>query len=166
MDDRTGAIQCVPICFKEDFIFKIFNASFLFFYVYWCFASTHVWVRVWHSLELELQTVVSCHENVRNSTQVLWEISQCSFFFFFFNVFLLGIFLIYISNAIPKVPHTLPPTPLPTHSHVLALTFPCTGAYKVCKSNGPLFPVFLTFVPSSHPLKEYFSKSCNKLFYF
>jgi hypothetical protein len=32
---------------------------------------------------------------------------------------LLGIFFIYISNAIPKVPHTLPPTPLPTHSHFL-----------------------------------------------
>jgi hypothetical protein len=60
---------------------------------------------------------------------------------FSFLIFLLGIFLIYISNAIPKVPHTLPPTPLPTHSHFLALMFPCTGAYKVCKSNGPLFPV-------------------------
>jgi hypothetical protein len=23
----------------------------------------------------------------------------------------------------------------------LALVFPCTGAYKVCVSNGPLFPV-------------------------
>jgi hypothetical protein len=46
----------------------------------------------------------------------------------FFLIFLLGIFLIYISNAIPKVPHTLtPPTPLPTHSHFLALVFPCTG---------------------------------------
>ena len=60
---------------------------------------------------------------------------------FFFLIFLLGIFLIYISNAIPKVPHTLPSTPLPTHSHFLALEFPCTGAYKVCKSNGPLFAV-------------------------
>jgi hypothetical protein len=56
-------------------------------------------------------------------------------------IFLLGIFLIYISNAIPKVPHTLPPTPLSIHSHFLALAFPCTGAYKVCVSNGPLFPV-------------------------
>jgi hypothetical protein len=57
-------------------------------------------------------------------------------------MFLLGIFLIYISNAIPKVPHTLPPpTPLPTYSHFLALVFPCTGPYKVCKSNGPLFTV-------------------------
>jgi hypothetical protein len=34
-----------------------------------------------------------------------------------------------------------PPTPLPTNSHFLALAFPCTEAYKVCVSNGPLFPV-------------------------
>jgi hypothetical protein len=59
----------------------------------------------------------------------------------FFSFLKLGIFLIYISNAIPKVPHNLPPTPLPTHSHFLALAFPCTGAYKVCKSNGPRFPL-------------------------
>jgi hypothetical protein len=59
----------------------------------------------------------------------------------FYLYTLLGIFLIYTSNAIPKVPHTLLPTPLPTHSHFLALAFPCTGAYKVCMTNGPLFPV-------------------------
>jgi hypothetical protein len=73
------------------------------------------------------------------------------FFFLFICLFgrgilflflLLCIFLNYISNAIPKVPHTLPPpTPLPTHSHFLALAFPCTGAYKVCLTNGPLFPL-------------------------
>jgi hypothetical protein len=39
----------------------------------------------------------------------------------------------------PPYPPT--PTPLPTHSPFLALAFPCTGAYKVCVSNGPLFPV-------------------------
>jgi hypothetical protein len=61
--------------------------------------------------------------------------------FFIFKYFLLRIYLNYISNAIPKVPHNLAPTSLPTHSHFLALAFPCTGAYKVCKSNGPLFPV-------------------------
>ena len=61
-------------------------------------------------------------------------------FSFLFN-FLLGIFFIYISNAIPKVPHVLPPNLLPTHSHFLALAFPCTEAYKVCKTNGPLFPL-------------------------
>jgi hypothetical protein len=73
--------------------------------------------------------------------EVFWELTIFFFLSFFFKYFLLGIFLIYISNAIPKVPHTVPPTPLPTHSHFLALAFPCTGAYKVCKSNGPLFPV-------------------------
>jgi hypothetical protein len=59
----------------------------------------------------------------------------------FFQFFLLGIFLVYIFNAIPKVPHTHPPNTLPTHCPFLALVFPCTGAYKVCKSNGPLFAV-------------------------
>jgi hypothetical protein len=52
---------------------------------------------------------------------------------FFFKYFLLGIFLIYISKAIPKVPHTLPPTPLPTHSHFIcpqALEFPVPGHIK------------------------------------
>jgi hypothetical protein len=39
---------------------------------------------------------------------------------------LIRYFLIYISNAIPKVPHTLPTTPLPTHSHFLALAFLAT----------------------------------------
>jgi hypothetical protein len=38
-------------------------------------------------------------------------------------------------------PYPPPPTSLPTHSHFLALAFPCTGAYKVCVSSGPLFPV-------------------------
>ena len=38
------------------------------------------------------------------------------------------------------IPSTCP-APLPTHSHFLALAFPCTGAYKVCKTKGPLFPM-------------------------
>ena len=45
--------------------------------------------------------------------QSIWS----SLGFFFLKYFLLHIFLNYISNAIPKVPHTLPPTSLPTHSH-------------------------------------------------
>jgi hypothetical protein len=61
-------------------------------------------------------------------------------FFLFSSNFLLGVYFIYISNAIP---YTLSPTPapIPTHSHFLALVFPCTGAYKVCKTKGALFPV-------------------------
>jgi hypothetical protein len=53
---------------------------------------------------------------------------------------LLDIFFIYISNAIPKPPYTLPLPCSPTHP-LLALAFPCTGAYKVCNTKGPLFPV-------------------------
>ena len=39
------------------------------------------------------------------------------------------------------------PAPLPTHSHFLALVFPfsCTGAYKVCKTKGPLFPMMVYY---------------------
>jgi hypothetical protein len=73
----------------------------------------------------------------RNEVSTGWS----PFLSFFSFLFLLRIFLNYISNAIPKAPHTLHPTPLPTHSHFLALAFPCPGAYKVCVSNGPLFPV-------------------------
>jgi hypothetical protein len=49
--------------------------------------------------------------------------------FLFKNIFLLDIFFIYISNAIPKVPYTLPPclAPQPTHSCFLALAFPYKG---------------------------------------
>jgi hypothetical protein len=55
----------------------------------------------------------------------------CLFVCLFF-VFFKDIFLIYILNAIPKVPIPSPhPAPLPTHSHFLALPFPCIGAYKV-----------------------------------
>jgi hypothetical protein len=36
-----------------------------------------------------------------------------------------------------KFPIPFPcPAPLPTHSCFLALAFPCTGAYKVCKTKG------------------------------
>jgi hypothetical protein len=66
-----------------------------------------------------------------------WETKES----IFFCNFLLGIFFIYISSTIQKVPHTLPPNPLPTHSHFLALAFHYTGAYKVCTTNGPLLPL-------------------------
>jgi hypothetical protein len=55
----------------------------------------------------------------------------------FFNLFFkLGIFFIYISNAIPKVPQTLPLTPLPTYSHFLALAFPRTEDIKFARPRG------------------------------
>jgi hypothetical protein len=63
------------------------------------------------------------------------KISQ--FFSFFQKQFLLDIFFIYISNAILRVPFTLPgPAPKPTYSLFLALAFPCTGAYNLRKRKG------------------------------
>ena len=42
----------------------------------------------------------------------------------------------------PKFPiPSFRPAPLPTHSRFLALAFPYTGAYRVCNTKGPLFPV-------------------------
>jgi hypothetical protein len=61
--------------------------------------------------------------------------------YLFIFIFLLDILFIYISNAILKVPYTLPPpcsSNPPPNSYFLALAFPCTGAYKVCKTKGPL----------------------------
>jgi hypothetical protein len=40
-----------------------------------------------------------------------------------------------------KSPIPSPPTLPSPHSHFLALAFPCTEAYKVCKTKGSLFPM-------------------------
>jgi hypothetical protein len=61
------------------------------------------------------------------------------FFFFFFFIRYLARLHFQCYTKSPLYPPTL--TPLPTHFPFLALAFPCTGAYKVCVSNGPLFPV-------------------------
>ena len=61
-----------------------------------------------------------------------------SFFFPFFIRYLAHLHFQYYTKSPPYPPTS---TPLPTHSSFLALAFPCTGAYKVCKSNGPPFPV-------------------------
>ena len=56
------------------------------------------------------------------------------------HIFLSDIFFITFQMLSRK--STIPspcPAPLPTHSHFLALAFPCTGAYKVCKTKGSLF---------------------------
>jgi hypothetical protein len=61
--------------------------------------------------------------------------------YYYFYFFLIRYLAHLHFQCYPKGPHTHPPNPLPTHSPFLALAFPCTGAYKVCKSNGPLFAV-------------------------
>jgi hypothetical protein len=66
----------------------------------------------------------------------------------FYSPLIFSIFIRYLAHlhfqCYTKSPPYPPPTPLPTHSPFLALAFPCTGAYKVCKSNGPLFEWWLT----------------------
>jgi hypothetical protein len=67
--------------------------------------------------------------------------SELVFIFFLFQ-FLLDIFFIYISNAIMKAPYTLPPLCSPTNPlPVLGPGVLLLGAYKVCKTKGPLFPM-------------------------
>jgi hypothetical protein len=59
----------------------------------------------------------------------------------FFSFFIIIRYLFHLHfQCYPKSPpHPPTPTPPPTHSHLLALEFPCTEAYKVCTTNGPLF---------------------------
>ena len=60
---------------------------------------------------------------------------------FFLIFFIIMYFLQLHLECYPKSP-PYPPTHFPTHPFpFLALAFPCTGAYKVCMSNGPLFAV-------------------------
>jgi hypothetical protein len=60
-------------------------------------------------------------------------------FFLIYEIFSL---FIYISNAILKVAYTLPLPCSPTHPlPLLGPAFPCIGAYKVCKTKGPVFPM-------------------------
>jgi hypothetical protein len=57
----------------------------------------------------------------------------------FLKKILLDIFFIYISNGIPNVPHTLPTTPLPTHSHFLALASPVLRYIQFARPMGLSF---------------------------
>jgi hypothetical protein len=57
--------------------------------------------------------------------------------FFLLDIFLFIFQILFQKFPIPSPHHAL----LPTHFHLLALAFPCTGAYKGCKTKGPLFPM-------------------------
>jgi hypothetical protein len=101
------------------------------------------WISRWGSLRMVFPSVSATYfVSVTPSMFILFpllirikvSILRSSFFLSF-----MWFCELYLGYAIPKVLH--PPTPLPTHFHFLALAFPCTGAYKVCLSNEPLFPV-------------------------
>jgi hypothetical protein len=91
---------------------------------------------------------ISQNANIMHNT--LWDpsLSQLQYlrnqdlsFFLIFNIF----YYVFSSITFPmlsqKSPIPSPPLPYPPIPIFLALAFPCTGAYKVCLSNGPLFPV-------------------------
>jgi hypothetical protein len=49
------------------------------------------------------------HSDFDKYKSMIWKGAAFYFLFYLFIYFLLGIFLVYIFNAIPKVPHTHPP---------------------------------------------------------
>jgi hypothetical protein len=61
--------------------------------------------------------------------------------FFFFPFFIRYLAQLHFQCYTKSPPYPPTPTPLPAHSPFLALAFLCSGAYKVCVSNGPLFSV-------------------------
>jgi hypothetical protein len=62
----------------------------------------------------------------------------------FFSILFYFVFLTFSLYTFQMLSRKFPipspcPAPLPTHSHFLTLAFPCTGAYKVFPTKGPLF---------------------------
>ena len=90
--------------------------------------------------------------------------------FFFKKNILLGIFLIYISNAIPKVPYALLPTPLPTHSHFCPWHSPVLGHVKFACPMGLSFhswstrPPFDTYAARDKSSKVLVSSYCCSIY--
>jgi hypothetical protein len=62
----------------------------------------------------------------------------CCCFCFFIRYFLYLHFKCYTKSSLYSPPVLLPYPPTPTS---WPWCFPCTGAYKVCKTKGPLFPM-------------------------
>jgi hypothetical protein len=78
------------------------------------------WFYIWYS---SFSFLISCGKDRNfNQTEIIFGVTFFQVFIYFYLfiylfIYLLCIFLNDISNAIPKVPHTLPPpTSLPTHS--------------------------------------------------
>jgi hypothetical protein len=81
-------------------------------------------------------------KDTESNRALFFRCKMSSFIYLFFQIFILFFifwYLFYLHfQCYPKSP---PNAPQPTHSQFLALAFPCTESYKVCKTNGPLFPL-------------------------
>jgi hypothetical protein len=80
---------------------------------------------------------ITSYDKDSKESLIIFLLSHYDFFPFFIRYLAHLHFQCYTKSS----PYPPTPTPLPTHSPFLALAFPCTEAYKVCVSNGPLFPV-------------------------
>ena len=74
------------------------------------------------------------HRYFSENFQLIFNIN-----FFFFPFFIRYLAHLHFQCYTKSPPYPPTPTPLPTPSPFLALAFPCTGVYKVCKSNGHIF---------------------------
>jgi hypothetical protein len=75
------------------------------------------------------------------SFYILQKSLRSNSFFFFFLFLIRYLFHLHFQCYPKSPPHAPPSTSPPSHSHFLALAFPCTEAYKVFTTNGPLFPL-------------------------
>jgi hypothetical protein len=66
----------------------------------------------WYNI-LDIAFTWSLKNHTRETTVSVFLWAFFGGCFYFIYLFLLGIFFIYISNAIPKGPHTLHPSPTP-----------------------------------------------------
>jgi hypothetical protein len=100
-----------------------------------------------------------------------WPQPVLLFSFFFFTLFLiffkLGIFLVYIFNAIPKVPHTHPPIPYPLTPPFWPWRSPVLGHIKFASPMGlslqwwPTRPSFDTYAAKDKSSRVLVSSYCS-----
>jgi hypothetical protein len=116
-------------------------------------------VVLWVKLSLSHQFTVKTHKLVNKDI----------FFYFFFK---LGIFLVYIFNAIPKVPHTHPPMPYPPTAPFWPWRSPVLGHIKFASPMGlslqwwPTRPSFDTYAAKDKSSRVLVSSyCCVHLFY-
>jgi hypothetical protein len=114
-------------CCRHPFFLSISLSLSFFFFLFFCFSrqgfSVYPWLS-WNSLcrpswPQTQRSSCLCLPSARIKGLSHHWLARTSFLssFFFLLFFKLGIFFIYISNAIPKVPHTRPPLcypPTPT----------------------------------------------------
>jgi hypothetical protein len=147
---KTSRILCEPIWTLDFYFFCCFCSSYFSSWKIFIMTSISSFAMclcrllnflglilvVWMNLEIDL---------FLSNFQIWWiqvylKLFSCDIFI---RYFLYLHFKCYPESPLYPPPH---PAPLPTHSHFLALAFPCTGAYNVCKAKGPLYPMMAVHI--------------------